>query len=689
MKYFYLFFLLLFCSTLFGQDFNNFTTLQSKGELPNNFTTLSSDKYYTDKANNSNKKLDKDFFISTRFFLDKLFLSGKVLFNEPLSNYVNDVANYALSSNHNLFNQLEFYVIKSTVANAFCTDQGVIMFTTGLLAQVENEAQLAYVICHEASHFTKNHIQNSYIERKSIAKGNQRFKQIDYDAQIKKLSIYDKKNEFEADTEGLKIYLETNYAKDEVISSLNMLLGAHLPFDTKSFDHTFFNSQALIIPETYFSDSVKTISLDDNYDDENSTHPNIKKRKDKANEYLKDKVVKGNLKFKHSKERFYNIRDLARFEMMNLWLSQRAYIKVISGVYLLKSKYQNNKFLDLCFIKALYGLAKYKHADRYKEVVRPIEEAEEGYFDINFLFNKLSEAQLYIIAFRHAYNMTIKYPDEMAFQNYFNNLKEGLLNHSIVKSNQIKFEPYEFSSDKNGGSGAASEDSIYHNDFHLYGLSDLIESKAALKKLGVNSLYIEKETTELNQDKVIITDPFYKVYFPNGEINFLSSEHKKLNLTKAFQVDYKDIETEVAVLDSKTLRSNDLNTYNELGVLFQWFNEVILHGDLNMITSINDQVSKISQKKETNHFIFSGVLATQERHKLNTVHILGFLSVAGIPIVTYDLIKKNNQFDLFLISLNTDTDSIEIISIDTIDFSNSEMIIKLCVYNALYSIKNN
>jgi predicted Zn-dependent protease len=115
--------------------------------------------------------LDKKFFESTRYAIDELLLSGQILFNEELSVYLNKVAKYTLSGEKELLNQLRFYVLKSTEVNAYSTDQGIIFFTTGLLAQLENEAQLAYIIAHEASHFILKHVREGYVEGKEIRSG--------------------------------------------------------------------------------------------------------------------------------------------------------------------------------------------------------------------------------------------------------------------------------------------------------------------------------------------------------------------------------------------------------------------------------------------------------------------------------------------------------------------------------------
>lgn len=109
---------------------------------------MSKDKYAEDKGANNEKSLDADFFLSTRFLVVELLLSGKVLFNAPHSNYLNKVAKYLLKHEDGLNDQLRFYILKSNFVNAFSSDKGIIVFTTGLPGQLENEAQLACVIAH-------------------------------------------------------------------------------------------------------------------------------------------------------------------------------------------------------------------------------------------------------------------------------------------------------------------------------------------------------------------------------------------------------------------------------------------------------------------------------------------------------------------------------------------------------------
>ncbi|MBD3615526.1 MAG: M48 family metalloprotease [Gracilimonas sp.] len=86
--------------------------------------------------------------------------------NEELSNYVSDLGQALLEVSHlrredtpEQFRDTEFTfrVLKSPVVNAFALPGGYIYVTRGLLAHLDNEAQLAVVLGHEIAHVAARH----------------------------------------------------------------------------------------------------------------------------------------------------------------------------------------------------------------------------------------------------------------------------------------------------------------------------------------------------------------------------------------------------------------------------------------------------------------------------------------------------------------------------------------------------
>src|ERR1043165_3151505 len=91
--------LLLFITECLQAQFEtNYTPMVSSGNLPKDFVTLSSQKYESEKASLSKKekrgtrKSKEKFILQSNFGVDDILLSGRVLFNDPLSAYVNKVA---------------------------------------------------------------------------------------------------------------------------------------------------------------------------------------------------------------------------------------------------------------------------------------------------------------------------------------------------------------------------------------------------------------------------------------------------------------------------------------------------------------------------------------------------------------------------------------------------------------------
>ena len=141
-------FLLLFLSVITGlfihsQDFNNYIPMKSSGKVPEDLRKTSYQKYVEDV-----KKLEyggssfefaakKKFLLQSRFYNDLILHSGRILFNDPMTEYINKVAAVLLKDDEELLNKVRFYTLKSTVANAYSMDNGIILITTGLLAQLE------------------------------------------------------------------------------------------------------------------------------------------------------------------------------------------------------------------------------------------------------------------------------------------------------------------------------------------------------------------------------------------------------------------------------------------------------------------------------------------------------------------------------------------------------------------------
>lgn len=82
----------------------------------------------------------------------------KMTGNEELQKYVNLVGTSLTSNCSRPELDFHFVVVDSSEINAYSTPGGYVFVTTAVLANMENEAELAGVLAHEIAHVTERHI---------------------------------------------------------------------------------------------------------------------------------------------------------------------------------------------------------------------------------------------------------------------------------------------------------------------------------------------------------------------------------------------------------------------------------------------------------------------------------------------------------------------------------------------------
>ncbi len=386
------------------QDFSTSYELSNcLGEIPAQFKLSTMDKITGDIASDDgipeDIKINTPFYQSYRYSQNRLLMGGKILFGDEMSIYVNKVAHNLLdkSGRSELKQELNFYILKSDIVNALCMPDGTILITVGLLSQIENEAQLAFVIAHEINHYTKGHAVQDYRDALDLKK-EYRKSDMTYQEAMKQLSDYSKDNELESDEEGYKMFTDAGYDSEEANKMLLVLQYSYLPFDEVKFDSKFFNDEHYIIPEGYFPDSSLIETVEDNSDEDDtySTHPNIETRVEK----LDEKDSKSGVIYYFPEEEFQYINTKARFENQYIHLVNKNFVKAVYECYLLKKQFPNNVYLDQCLAKGLYGASKMNttsgSASRYED------EIEEGNLSLLYkVFNStMSDAELNVLALK-------------------------------------------------------------------------------------------------------------------------------------------------------------------------------------------------------------------------------------------------------------------------------------------------
>ncbi len=728
------------------QRLDNFKPLQSTGKIPQDFIKLSSEKFINEEQtidkneSYSRVMLKKKYLLQSNFYIEFILNSGFVLFNDSLSRYVNGVADHLLKDQPDLRKQLRFYTVKSPEVNAFATDKGIIFVTVGLLSQIQSEAQLAWILSHEIIHYKYKHNIETYVENQEILKGEGEFAKSSKSVKLSAIFKYSHENESEADTKGLEeFYSKTDYSFKDVKNIFDVLLYSYLPIEEIDFDKSFFETDQYKFPDSYSPSEQKQITAIEGYDDSKSTHPNIKKRREIINNTISKLTNKENKSFSaFSQDYFNHIRQIARFELCNIYLSNIDYEDAIYTAYsIMKKDSFSNEYLESVIGKGLYGLCKYKNNGNYGTAHLKLEDTEGSKYNMVYFFDEISKKELNVLALSYLWNHKNTYPDnhdfspqaedmlkELVFVNklfpdsfYLRNeilSGSGEMPDTLSEAQISKLDKYEKIKYKRKKQVTANPSFKNYN----YALSDLLkeenfnnqfenykkeylkqneeESSEAVSsyryKKGKTSADEKKYGKKLGIDKIVFVNPLMFISKrENGvnELDFLKSEKQEALILGRIKKFADKIGLSVEIIDNKLFSENDIDLFNDGALLWNWIFEQSSRNDTGFYNSISYKMKEIAQKHNTNYFAWLLVDINPTKGRLRFGKFLRYaFTVFGIPLGFSELTKPvyNNSFSIVLYDVvNNKLVFDEATSTET---ANSDDVINSVLYNFLYEIKS-
>ncbi|WP_018342120.1 M48 family metallopeptidase [Cytophaga aurantiaca] len=280
-------------------------------------------KIYTERATETITELDSNY----------------ILLKTPVNLYANIIFQEILNKNPELkARKLRLFINKDAEANALSTGDGTIEINLGLIAMLDNESQLAFIICHEISHYILNHsnssIQDILIDYnsketqdkvKAIAKNkyNQATK---LDELLTSITLKHRKisrfHEKQADSLGFLYLSKTIYNEAETLSALAILDHIEDEENKVQLDYSkIFNfTDYPFRPEWLNENDMITISQKKTdkqllLADSLKTHPDCKIRIVYIQKMLLQPPVNKKV-FYQDKDLFYRIKNICQYEVI-------------------------------------------------------------------------------------------------------------------------------------------------------------------------------------------------------------------------------------------------------------------------------------------------------------------------------------------------------------------------------------
>jgi len=187
-----------------------------------------------------NKKYVLEIYRSRFKSLDELFTDKETITSPEASAYINTIANEIISKNPELKKiQPRVFFSRAWWPNAYTTGEGTVVFNIDLFIKLQNESQVAFVMCHELAHQYLEHSNkkiNKYINTIYSKEFQEKLKELRKQKYGKKDELdeleksfafnifrHSREYETEADSIGLHFMKNTGYDCKEALSCLTLL----------------------------------------------------------------------------------------------------------------------------------------------------------------------------------------------------------------------------------------------------------------------------------------------------------------------------------------------------------------------------------------------------------------------------------------------------------------------------------
>lgn len=378
--------LLLTFSVFYGTSFSAFSQL-GKTYIPEKIDTVAPEqlqltlknKLAAQKAaamaSSSKKEVGKykcELYTEAYQAIDQQFADGKFIIDTVFSAYLQTISDKIYAANPQLKKETVIYAYRSAYPNAFSTVSGVLAFHLGLLSKMENESQLAFIICHELAHYHLHHIDQKFNQLaelnfdKTLEKKINEVKKSEggqyglYKQLMESLTLdvtkHSRTHETEADSVGLTYLLNTPYDPLQAISAMNVLKHCDDPLYIEHLDlKKYFDSKEYPVKAEWLISDVPNFEYKKSkYEDSDtaSTHPDCNKREAAMRRILQNKEPISSV----ASSLHGQIIQRCNFETIESLYQNNTIGKSLYYTLVMLEKYPENAYLHSMVGKCFYTL---------------------------------------------------------------------------------------------------------------------------------------------------------------------------------------------------------------------------------------------------------------------------------------------------------------------------------------------
>ncbi|MFL5764225.1 MAG: M48 family metallopeptidase [Bacteroidia bacterium] len=678
------FFLFASLST-FAQSTKSDNDLHSSGDLPSSVVNELQVKIKAECGEEDRmsytRKLGMDSVIWYDTYLYNLLLSGEVLYGDSLGMYVNRVAGQFLKNGSDNAGPVHFYVVRSSFPEIYSFKKGFVFVTTGLIAQLENEAQLAFILAHEVAHIKLKHTDDLNIRDGTELYYRNQFSYVGLMQSLKRTRSI--KEETEADAEALRMLKDPGYSSEAGVLALELFFYRSLPFDDKPFDPSIFNFPNFKLRDPVLLKKTEPIKPRESGDSNEEGEDLLRQRRGNLeSEALA--AESGQKKFILPKQDFLAARNLARFALCRDYIADRDYVNAIYASSLLLKKYPGDHYLETIISQGLYAAEISRSSDRrgplldYTGVPKANQSEYDDYIDFDYtriegnsqavyyLFGTIEPQELNVMSILYTWK-SYKSSGDRSMKPIIDSLLEELFtaNHLLQSSFAKHTKEEQRALDSIAGADNSTEENKYSRIKAQQTSSSSETTEAKLAYAFIDQFKDDEFTAMYNQayirsknrshtgtaylflgDKkkpvplAVIVDPTFSIYPSKKEL--IKSESEKIEQQREIYIKMLATEIKKKSLPHIILRPTDslglsADEYNDRAKLHRWFLEREKNGNNpDPIVFGAGDMQALADKYGTPFFAFCVVRVVDQAND-RTDHVFKVYNVVTGELVRFEV----------------------------------------------------
>jgi beta-barrel assembly-enhancing protease len=378
--------LLLVSGFSFGQLHSDYEPMKQDGEVPHEY--LVRFKEVTKLKYRNSLKMTKsdcnEFEGATQQTLGQMFQNGDIYFNDPMTEYVRNVGDKLLQGT-NVAPDISFFVSRYPLPNATTWQDGTIILNIGLLARLENEAQLAFALAHEISHYMEQHPYRQYAEFAKNKSEGMSSSRAFISHSNRSLSY-----ENEADSIAVLLLRRVGYDYQEGVRVLQIIKGEQEQEAVDVMYH-FTTDKFEVTPKHL----CKPLQYQDYMEEKAAIRPTDARQKRLMRTMTRSVIEPNLVKFQLDATLFEQVKNIAQFEQIEEMQVRSLFLQSTYEALLLLQKFPNNKYLHITVAENLFDIYEFHQLGIFNRLLDFQGKFREGAVaDFSCFFTKLEKEEV-------------------------------------------------------------------------------------------------------------------------------------------------------------------------------------------------------------------------------------------------------------------------------------------------------